>query len=89
MLTVLSMIRTLPETIKMAPVIPKMERHSQQMRSVVCVTGQHRGAEGIHFVWPVHHNPKVRGPVRVMLSGIKNISLLEPLDYFFTGSLDA
>lgn len=38
--------------------------------------------EGVHFVWPVHRNPKVDGPVREMLTGMKNISLLEPLDYF-------
>ena len=37
--------------------------------------------EGIHLVCPVHPNPNVRGPIRDMLSGLPNLSLLEPLDY--------
>lgn len=42
MLTVLSVIGTRPEAIKMAPVIEEMGRHPDRIRSVVCVTGQHR-----------------------------------------------
>jgi UDP-N-acetylglucosamine 2-epimerase (non-hydrolysing) len=42
MLTVLSVIGTRPEAIKMAPVIRALERHPDRIRSVVCVTGQHR-----------------------------------------------
>ncbi len=34
-----------------------------------------------HFVYPVHLNPHVRGPVHRLLAGIPNLSLLEPLDY--------
>ncbi len=34
-----------------------------------------------HFVYPVHLNPRVRGPVHRLLAGIPNLSLLEPLDY--------
>jgi UDP-N-acetylglucosamine 2-epimerase len=37
--------------------------------------------EGVHFVYPVHLNPNVRRPVQVILSGLPNVSLLEPLDY--------
>jgi UDP-N-acetylglucosamine 2-epimerase len=37
--------------------------------------------EGVHFVYPVHLNPNVRRPVGEILSGIPNVSLLEPLDY--------
>lgn len=37
--------------------------------------------EEIHFVYPVHLNPNVRQPVQAILSGLSNISLLEPLDY--------
>lgn len=33
------------------------------------------------FVYPVHLNPNVQGPVRELLTGIPNIWLLEPLDY--------
>jgi len=38
-------------------------------------------AHGVHFVYPVHLNPNVRQPVREILSGISNVSLIEPLDY--------
>lgn len=37
--------------------------------------------QGIHFVYPVHLNPNVRAPVGEILSGIPNVTLLEPLDY--------
>lgn len=43
MLTVLSVIGTRPEAIKMAPVVQELARHSDRIRSVVCVTAQHRG----------------------------------------------
>ena len=42
MLTVLSIVGTRPEAIKMAPVIQELERHPDAIRSVVCATGQHR-----------------------------------------------
>lgn len=35
----------------------------------------------INFVYPVHLNPNVQDPVKEHLSGIKNISLILPLDY--------
>jgi UDP-N-acetylglucosamine 2-epimerase (non-hydrolysing) len=35
----------------------------------------------VHFVYPVHMNPSVRGPVFRLLSGVRNIALIEPLDY--------
>jgi len=34
-----------------------------------------------HIVYPVHLNPNVQQPVRELLAGQPNISLLEPLDY--------
>ena len=37
--------------------------------------------EDLHFTYPVHLNPYVKEPVTRMLSGIPNITLLEPLDY--------
>lgn len=36
---------------------------------------------GFHFVYPVHLNPNVRQPVREMLAGVPNVSLIGPLDY--------
>ena len=35
----------------------------------------------IDFVYPVHRNPNVRGPVETHLTNIGNIKLIEPLDY--------
>jgi len=42
MKTILSVIGTRPEAIKMAPVIQELRRQTQRARSIVCVTGQHR-----------------------------------------------
>ena len=35
----------------------------------------------VHFVYPVHLNPKVRQPVKGILDGLANVHLVEPLDY--------
>lgn len=35
----------------------------------------------IDIVYPVHLNPNVQGPVQELLSGIKNIFLIQPLEY--------
>jgi UDP-N-acetylglucosamine 2-epimerase (non-hydrolysing) len=35
----------------------------------------------VHFVYPVHFNPQVRGPVLQSLGGLQNLYLLEPLPY--------
>jgi UDP-N-acetylglucosamine 2-epimerase (non-hydrolysing) len=42
MFTVLSVFGTRPEAIKMAPVIKELEKHKDKVRSLVCVTAQHR-----------------------------------------------
>lgn len=34
-----------------------------------------------HFIYPVHLNPNVQGPVRAVLSGLDNVHLLAPLSY--------
>ena len=34
-----------------------------------------------HFVYPVHLNPNVRGPVTRILSSLPNVHLVEPMDY--------
>src|SRR5262249_58715834 len=39
------------------------------------------GADGFHFVYPVHLNPNVWRPVREMLAGLSNLTLTAPLDY--------
>jgi UDP-N-acetylglucosamine 2-epimerase (non-hydrolysing) len=42
MIKVLSLVGTRPEAVKMAPVIEELERRSDRIESVVCVTAQHR-----------------------------------------------
>lgn len=42
MVTILSIIGTRPEAIKMAPVLNELNKHPDLLRSIVCVTGQHR-----------------------------------------------
>jgi UDP-N-acetylglucosamine 2-epimerase (non-hydrolysing) len=42
MVTFLSVFGTRPEAIKMAPVIKELEKHQDKIRSLVCVTAQHR-----------------------------------------------
>lgn len=37
----------------------------------------------VRFVYPVHLNPNVRKPVGDILSTVSNVSLIEPLDYFW------
>jgi UDP-N-acetylglucosamine 2-epimerase (non-hydrolysing) len=39
---ILSVFGTRPEAIKMAPVIKELEKHQDKIRSLVCVTAQHR-----------------------------------------------
>lgn len=34
-----------------------------------------------HFVYPVHLNPNVQGPVKRLLEGLANVHLIEPLGY--------
>ncbi len=38
-------------------------------------------ARDVEIVYPVHLNPNVRGPVFEILSGLRNVHLIEPLDY--------
>ncbi len=42
MLTILVVIGTRPEAIKLAPVIKELAQHTDSIRTQVCVTGQHR-----------------------------------------------
>lgn len=37
--------------------------------------------QDVEIIYPVHLNPKVKGPVNKLLSGIKNIHLVAPLAY--------
>jgi len=35
----------------------------------------------VHFVYPVHLNPNVQQPVKMLLGALPNVHLIEPLDY--------
>lgn len=37
--------------------------------------------QNVHFIYPVHLNPNVRKTVFGILNGIRNVHLIEPLDY--------
>jgi UDP-N-acetylglucosamine 2-epimerase (non-hydrolysing) len=39
------------------------------------------GNDGVDVVYPVHLNPNVQKPVRSVLGGVRNVHLVEPLDY--------
>ncbi|MDH5201995.1 MAG: UDP-N-acetylglucosamine 2-epimerase (non-hydrolyzing) [Nitrospirota bacterium] len=47
----------------------------------ICYALKEIAQENVEIIYPVHLNPNVRGHVYPMLSGIKNIHLVEPLDY--------
>jgi len=48
----------------------------------ICLALKDIAARGdVELVYPVHLNPNVRGPVHDILSGVKNLHLIEPLDY--------
>ncbi len=42
MKTVMLVFGTRPEAIKMAPLVKEFQKHSEEFKTVVCVTGQHR-----------------------------------------------
>jgi UDP-N-acetylglucosamine 2-epimerase (non-hydrolysing) len=41
----------------------------------------------VQIVYPVHLNPNVQKPVKKILSNVRNVHLIEPLDYFTFGWL--
>jgi UDP-N-acetylglucosamine 2-epimerase (non-hydrolysing) len=41
----------------------------------------HRYVDTVHLVYPVHLNPNVQETVRPLLDGVRNITLLPPMDY--------
>ncbi len=53
----------------------------QDLCTAIRLLAEQYAADGVHFVYPVHPNPNVRGPVAEILSANENVSLLDPLDY--------
>jgi UDP-N-acetylglucosamine 2-epimerase len=63
----------------------RRESFGEQFRQLclaICDLAHRFERDGIHFVYPVHLNPNVRQPVGDILSTVRNVSLIEPLDYF-------
>ncbi len=54
---------------------PGFERICQALAKIATERGD------VEVLYPVHLNPNVREPVNRLLSGIKNIHLVEPVDY--------
>ncbi len=55
---------------------PALERICTAIRKLAALEGGRT-----RFVFPVHPNPNVDGPVRQWLSGVSHVDLLPPLDY--------
>jgi UDP-N-acetylglucosamine 2-epimerase (non-hydrolysing) len=60
----------------------RRENFGQGMRDI-CMALQQLAQrhKAWHFIYPVHLNPNVAGPVQAMLAGKPNIHLIGPLDY--------
>ena len=55
MVTILTVVGTRPEAIKMAPVLKQLARHSSDVRSVLCAAGQHREMlQSVFSVFDLH-----------------------------------
>jgi UDP-N-acetylglucosamine 2-epimerase len=78
-------LSTLPEGKKMVLITAhRRESFGFKLREI-CLAIKELALEfepfAVQFIYPVHMNPKVRQPVQEILSGISNVSLIEPLDY--------
>ncbi|MHB9292446.1 UDP-N-acetylglucosamine 2-epimerase (non-hydrolyzing) [Hollandina sp. SP2] len=47
-------------------------------KAIACIANEYKE---VQFVYPIHFNPNVREPANRILKGIKNVFILEPLDY--------
>ena len=54
-------------------------RGFEDLCSALCATAEAHPAWT--FVYPVHRNPNVQGPVRAKLGGLANVHLIDPLEY--------
>lgn len=62
--------------------VHRRESFGEPMREIFGALRELAGAfSGMEFVFPVHRNPRVRGPARDILGGLENVRLLEPLSY--------
>ena len=59
----------------------RRESFGEPFRDICYALNEIASNNDVEIVYPVHLNPNVRTPVFDILSGVKNIHLLEPLDY--------
>jgi UDP-N-acetylglucosamine 2-epimerase (non-hydrolysing) len=60
----------------------RRENHGEGIRNLCSAIGQLADMfPKIQYVYPVHMNPNIRGPVHEILSGRKNVHLIPPADY--------
>ncbi len=59
----------------------RRESHGAGFERICAALRELAKRDDVHIVYPVHLNPKVKGPVETLLGGFDNISLIEPLDY--------
>lgn len=60
----------------------RRENHGDGIRNLCSAIGQLSDIfPKTQFVYPVHMNPNIRGPVHEILSGRKNVHLIPPADY--------
>ncbi len=60
----------------------RRENHGDGIRNLCTAIGRLADMfPQVQFVYPVHLNPKIRGPVFEILSGRKNVHLIPPADY--------
>jgi UDP-N-acetylglucosamine 2-epimerase (non-hydrolysing) len=60
----------------------RRESFGEPLRQICAALGEIAGSfSDARVVYPVHPNPNVRGVVYDLLSGVENITLLEPLEY--------
>jgi UDP-N-acetylglucosamine 2-epimerase len=60
----------------------RRENHGDGIRNLCLAIAQlSRLFPTVQFVYPVHLNPNIRGPVFELLSGVANVHLIPPADY--------
>jgi UDP-N-acetylglucosamine 2-epimerase (non-hydrolysing) len=81
--TTLQLTLASPETRLVLVTAHRRENFGQPLENIchaIKILAEHYRDE-VHFVYPVHLNPKVQKPVYSLLGGISNVTLLAPLDY--------
>lgn len=59
----------------------RRENHGQGFVNICQALKQVAAAQNVQIIYPVHLNPKVKGPVHEILGEVSNINLIPPLAY--------